>query len=76
MELLQDILVEGFVIKRLSQDAQSRLSFFIILVSESYLQRILVFLYEGDNSIDDKTIRQSIENAWDEMTNAKKDKVV
>ena len=29
-------------------------------------------------TIDDKTIRQSIENAWDEMTNAKakKDKVV
>ena len=27
-------------------------------------------------TIDDKTIRQSIENAWDEMTNAKKDKVI
>lgn len=27
-------------------------------------------------TIDDKTIRQSIENAWDEMTNAKKEKVI
>ena len=40
-----------------------------------YKPYIKEFCLSKGFTIDDKTIRQSIENAWDEMTNAKKDKV-
>ena len=43
---------------------------------EYVMTYIKEFCLQKGFSFDDKTIRQAIENAWDEMTNAKKEKVV